>query len=180
MMDERIGTIMEYMLTGNEMMQIWKENQKMLHERQEKEANMNRHDDSLLFLTKTITSIVDMALEVGQCDTAPLDLTPCTRVVRIHKSLPIDILKISHPESILYGGVFMKVKGLIIPHHILRDIRYYTKKVDIDVSKLPSWVTEQYMLGTMKDVGEYGFCFAKDDPITSHVTYASAWEYLEL
>ena len=173
---------MEFTITGNEMLQIWQDNQENLHKRKEKEekSGITKKEDKLLYLTDTISSIVDMAMEVGQCDSAPLDLTPCTRVVRIRRALPMEILRISHPESVLYGGVFLKVKGLIVPHHILRDIGYYTKKVDIQVNKLPDWVREQYMLGTIKDCGPYGFCFSKDDPISNHITYASAWEFLEL
>lgn len=173
---------MDFSLSNAEMVQIWKDNQEMLHKRKDSEEKqgLSKKDDRLLYLTNTISSIVDMAMECGQCESDPLELTPCERVVRIRRPLPMEVLRINHPEAILYGGVFIKVKGLLIPSYLMKEIGYYTKKLDIKTYKLPEWVTNEYMLGTLKSVKGYGFCFSKSDIITNYITYASAWEYLEL
>ena len=126
------------------------------------------------YLYKVVYGIVDTALSVGQLD-RPDGMVEVKRLIKVKKILPLEILRINHPELILFEGVFLVASGLAIPQETMTKIGFYKKPQVLNTDILPPG----YVYGTLRDVGEYGFALKESD-ITNYVTYSRAWEFVNL
>ena len=126
------------------------------------------------YIYKVLHGIVDNALSVDQLG-VPKQVTEVKRLIKIKKILPLDTLRISHPELILFEGVFLIAEGIALPTDVMKKIGFYNKPQILDTSELPSG----YVYGTIRDVGEYGFALKESD-LTQFVTYSKAWEFVNL
>lgn len=126
------------------------------------------------YMVRNLLQLYNQCIEIDQLKVPEDKYVPCKKVVQIKRVLPIDVLRLSHPELIVWEGVYMTVEGLMIPKDILKEIGYY-KKSKLDLSSMP----EGYAYGTLKDVGRYGFCFKKQE-ITNYITNSSGWQLFDI
>ena len=128
------------------------------------------------YMVRNLMQLYNECLEVDQL-LKPIDdetCIPCRKVVQVKRVLPVDALRINHPELIVWEGVYMIVDGLMIPKKILKDIGYYRKR-KLQLDNMPNG----YVYGTLKDVGKYGFVL-KESEITNHITNSSGWQLFNI
>lgn len=131
------------------------------------------------YMVKNLYSLYDMSIEVGQLD-VPTEITPCKRVLQIKRMLPVDVLRLSHPELIVWEGVYMIVEGIAIPKNIMKDIGYYRKGYLNYNNRKHIELPSGYNYGTLKDVGlGYGFAL-KDQDLTMYLDNSSGWNFFNL
>lgn len=127
------------------------------------------------YMIRNLHSLYNYCIEVDQLAEPPVDVcVPCKKVVQIKRVLPVDALKLSHPELIVWEGVYMIVEGLMIPKSIMKETGIYKNRW-LNVSMLP----DGYEYGTLKDVGKYGFVFKKQE-ITNYITNSSGWQLFNI
>lgn len=126
------------------------------------------------YMVRNLLQLYNQCIEVDQLKVPVDSCVPCKKVVQIKRVLPVDALKLSHPELIVWEGVYMTVEGLMIPKNILKSIGY-SRKSRLNLENMP----EGYVYGTLKDVGKYGFCFKKQE-ITNYITNSSGWQLFNI
>ena len=130
------------------------------------------------YMVRNLYNLYDLSIKVGQLD-IPKEITPCKRVLQIKRMLPVEILRLSHPELIVWEGVYMVVDGIAIPKDIMKSIGYY-KKGYIDYENNYVGLPSGYNYGTLKDVGlGYGFALKNQD-LTMYLDNSSGWEFFNL
>lgn len=126
------------------------------------------------YMVRNLFQLYTECIEVNQLMVPEDKCVECKKVVQIKRVLPVDALKLSHPELIVWEGVYMVVEGLMIPKSILKSIGYY-KRSGLNLDNMP----EDYVYGTLKDVGKYGFCFKRQE-ITNYITNSSGWQLFNI
>lgn len=126
------------------------------------------------YMVRNLYMLYDQCIKVNQLMVPSDKPVACKKVVQIKRVLPVEVLKLSHPELIVWEGVYMVVEGIMIPKSILKEIGFYGRR-KLDSSSLPP----DYMYGTLKDTGRYGFAFKNQD-ITNYINNSSGWQLFNI
>jgi len=132
------------------------------------------------YLTRVLFNLVSMARDVNQTEEFS-EITKCRRVIKVRRlNVPIEIMRKTHPEIMVFEGVCLIADGLFIPKKVMTEIGYdtFSKKWGrLDVSSLP----DGYAYSTIRDIGNgCGFVLKKSDISEGLYNRASAWEYFNL
>lgn len=143
---------------------------KTLLDAQQESEEVDKKD---LYLINTLYKLLSMSVECDQLF-EPTKITECKRVIKIRRSLPLEILRETHPELIVFEGVFMTHDCVIIPHDIMRKIGFYSRKM-----KNTDILPEGYCYSTLKDVGNFGIAL-KESEVTRQMNFSDGWEFFNL
>lgn len=132
-------------------------------------------DSEYSWIVKNLYSLFDMSIRVNQ-EEIPTEIQECSRVVQIKRVLPTEIIRLSHPELMIFEGIYLIVKGIAIPKDILKKAGYY-KRGYLNRELLP----DGFSYGTLKETGlGYGFAFSNEDEISKYITESHGWEFFNL
>lgn len=150
--------------------------EEMISKRDEYEYLLRTGEDTeYSWMIKNLYSLFDMSIEVHQNE-IPTEIQECSRVVQIKRVLPTEIIKLSHPELMIFEGVYIIAKGIAIPKDILKKAEYY-KRGYLKKELLP----DGFNYGTLKETGlGYGFAFSNEDEISKYITESHGWEFFNL
>lgn len=135
--------------------------------------NDDGEDKKYTYLVNVLYKLMSMSLDVDQIY-EPTKITECKRVIKIKRGVPVDELRKSHPEILVFEGVYLLVDCVIIPHDVLRSVGFYRRNLK-NMDKLP----EGYCYSTLKDVGPFGMAL-KESSVTRYMNYSLGWEYFDL
>jgi hypothetical protein len=129
------------------------------------------------YITKIIYNLFEMALEVDQVNN-PSEITKCKRVVKLKRSVPLETIRLAHPELVIFEGVYLIVDGIALPESVMSRIGFYKtgRGRVIDTSDLP----KGYKYGLLRDNGSYGFAFSNSDIVSGYINYSAAWELMDM
>lgn len=132
------------------------------------------------YLTTVLYSILSMAVKVDQTY-IPDKIEEVKKVIKVRRfNIPVEVIRKTHPDLVVFEGVYLIVDGLFLPKEVMKDIGYYTmneKNGVLDTSSLP----KGYSYSTIKEVeGGYGFVLKKDDVSDCIGNRASAYEYFSV
>lgn len=129
------------------------------------------------YLTKVLYNILSMAIDVDQ-EYMPNEIEECRKVIKVKRlNSSVDIMRKSHPEILVFEGIYLIATGIFIPKNVMESIGYDTmnkKWGKLDISNLPNG----YVYSTLKDIGNgCGFALKKSDISDNINNRSSSWEY---
>jgi hypothetical protein len=129
------------------------------------------------YITKVMYDILGMAISVNQVE-VPGEIKECKRLIHIRRPMPLEIVRISHPELIVFEGIYLVANGIAIPERDMRSIGYFKRGRGrvIDTSVLPSG----FNYGLLRDNGDYGFTFSNDEVVSKYVGFSTGWELVDM
>lgn len=124
------------------------------------------------YYVKSLYQLYSWSVDVNQIE-IPKEITPCKRVLKIQKILPLNEVRVEHPELLQFGGIFVIAEGIAIPHEEMKKRGFYKRWMD--THGLP----QEYEYSTIKDLGDYGFALKKSQ-LVDFMTKATCWEFFDL
>lgn len=130
-------------------------------------------------IVQGLTQLIELSSLVGQLDDTS-DFTPCTRVIRLRTRIPMSYLKLHHYEPIIMDGYYLPVEGIMIPHHIMRQM-IVKEGSPLCPYNVRNKLVDGYNYGTVHMLSDgRGFALKKGTPIENYVNLSCKYEYFDL
>lgn len=129
------------------------------------------------FICRSVLSLYNMCIDSDQYLEPNKDnpYIECKKAISVKKVLPIEDLRRTHPEIILFEGLYLVVNGIAMTYDFYAEQISKNKYLDKCV------LSDKYSYGTMVNVGgSYLFALSKEESISKYIYNSKGYEVVRL